>query len=307
MPALDPKRLIELLRIAQHGSYTRAAAAQGVSQPALSNSMAVLEKSLGVRVLERARHGATLTDVGRMLVGHAEAIDAVLARAASDVELKQHGLEGSLILGVSPIACADIVPDALARLKREIPNIAIHVWERPDDDLTASLRSGEIDVMISPTGLMTDPPDIECHVLLHDIFVVILRREHALARLNSVSLSELRGQEWVMPNEHTTMRRQIEALFAAENEPWPMSCITTDSITGMKSIVIRSNCVSVASARLMRLEAQAGYLACLPLSKPHFVREICLRHRRQGSLTPVAQRFIATIHAVAKEMRRAGL
>ena len=54
---LDPKRLLDLLRIAEHGSYTRAAAAQGVSQPALSNSIAALEKALGVRVLERTRHG----------------------------------------------------------------------------------------------------------------------------------------------------------------------------------------------------------------------------------------------------------
>jgi DNA-binding transcriptional LysR family regulator len=57
----DPKRLLELLQIAKHGSYTRAAAAQGISQPALSNSIAVLERSLGVRLLDRTRHGATLT------------------------------------------------------------------------------------------------------------------------------------------------------------------------------------------------------------------------------------------------------
>src|SRR5262245_45708592 len=89
MPPIDPKRLIELLRIAEHGSYTRAAAAQGVSQPALSNSIAVLEKSLGVRVLERTRHGATLTDVGRLLASHAAALDSVLARAAGEVALKK--------------------------------------------------------------------------------------------------------------------------------------------------------------------------------------------------------------------------
>jgi len=83
MPRLDPKRLIELLRIAEHGSYTRAAAAQGVSQPALSNSIAVLERALGVRVLERTRHGATLTDVGRLLASHAAPWQVCAVRAWS--------------------------------------------------------------------------------------------------------------------------------------------------------------------------------------------------------------------------------
>ena len=74
-PSVDPKRLIELLRIADRGSFTRAAAALGVSQPALSNSVAVLEKMLGVRVFDRTRNGATLTEFGRLLAGHAAAIE----------------------------------------------------------------------------------------------------------------------------------------------------------------------------------------------------------------------------------------
>jgi DNA-binding transcriptional LysR family regulator len=305
MPAPDPKRLIELLRIAQHGSYTRAALAQGVSQPALSSSIAVLEKKLGVRLLKRSRHGATLTEFGQMLVGHAEAIDAVLARAAGDIELKKHGLEGSLIVGVSPIACVDIVPDAIARLKRDVPNISVYVQERPDDELITCLRSGEIDVMISPTGLATDPPDIECQVLLQDMFVVIMRGAHRLARRKSIALADLRDQPWVMPNERTTMWRQIEALFAAENEPWPLHCVATNSITAVKSLVIRSDCVSVSSGRLVRLEARAGHIACIPLRNRHFMREICLRCRRQAVLTPVAQRFIAAVHDVVDNIRRA--
>src|SRR5580693_7287968 len=115
---VDPKRLIELLRIADRGSFTLAAAALGVSQPALSNSVAVLEKMLGVRVFDRTRNGATLTEFGRLLAGHAAAIDSVLSRAVDELEAKKRGLEGSLVVGVSPIACIDIVPAAVARQAR---------------------------------------------------------------------------------------------------------------------------------------------------------------------------------------------
>ena len=154
--APDPKRLLELLQIAKHGSYTRAAAAQGISQPALSNSIAVLERSLGVRLLDRTRHGATLTDFGRLLASHAESLDALLARASEDVRLKKLGMEGSLAVGISPVASVELVPNAIARVKHETPDISVRIYERPDDQLLESLRSGEIDAMVSPAGLLTD-------------------------------------------------------------------------------------------------------------------------------------------------------
>ena len=296
---IDPKRLLDLLRIAEHGSYTSAAGALGVSQPALSNSIAALEKALGVRVLDRNRHGATLTEFGRLLATHAEALQSVLSRASNDIAGKKRGVDGSLAIGVSPIACVDVVPDAVAALKREAPTVSIRIHELPDDQLLAHLRTGEIDVMVSPTGLLTDPPEIDREVLMHDTFVAIMRPKSPFAKRRNLKLSELRNAEWVMPNIHTTMWQQIEALFVAENEPWPQHCVITNSITALKSLVMRTNSVSLSSARLVRLECDAGYLKAVALRKPHFAREICLRKRKTGSLSPLTQRFIELLRAGA--------
>ena len=298
---LDPKRLLDLLAIAGHGSYTRAAAALGISQPALSNSIAALEKALGVRVLERTRSGATLTDFGRLLASHAEALQSALSRAAGDVALKKDGMEGSLVIGVSPVACVDIVPDAVTLLKGATPNVSVRIHELPDDQLLAQLRAGEIDLMVSPTGFIADLPDIEREVLLRDRFVVIMRPQNPLAKRKALSLRELRRAEWVMPNAHTTMWRQIEALFAAENEPWPATCVSTNSVTALKSLVMRSDSVSVSSTRLVKLECEAGYLKGVPLRDAHFSREICLRRRKNLGLMPLTRRFIEILRRVATD------
>lgn len=214
-----------------------------------------------MRVLERTRYGATLTDFGRLLASHAGALQSALSRASGDVALKKDGMEGSLAIGVSPVACVDIVPDAVALLKHAAPNVSVRIHELPDDQWLAQLRTGEIDLMVSPTGLMADLPDIEREVLLHDAFAVIMRPENPLARRKALSLRELRRAEWVMPNLHTTMWRQIEALFAAENEPWPATCVSTNSVTALKSLVMRSDIVSISSTRLVKLECGAGRLA----------------------------------------------
>ena len=298
--SVDPKRLIELLRIADRGSFTRAAQALGVSQPALSNSMAVLEKMLGVRVFERTRNGAMLTEFGQLLAGHAAAIDSVLSRAADELEAKKRGLEGSLVVGASPVACIDIVPGAVARLKRETPNLVVSIEERADDELIAGLRSGEIDLVVNSAGLMVEGPDIVSETLARDAFVVAMRAKHRLAGKKSLLIADLREEQWVLPSPHTTMSRQIELLFAAENQAWPLQAIITNSITALKSIIMLSDCVTILSARLVQLEMKARRMACVPMRKQHFTREICLR-RRRAPRSPLVERFITAVRATAAE------
>jgi len=302
---MDAKRLRDLLRISEHGSYTRAAAAEGISQPALSNSIAVLEKELGIRVLDRTRRGATLTDFGRLLVSHAALLESLLSRAAEDVRLKKLGLEGSLSIGVSPIACAEIVPDAVARLKRDTPNVRIMVEQQPDDALLRRLRMGEIDLMVSPAGLLSDPPDIERQLLFHDSFIVIAALDNPIARRRSISLGELRDATWAMPDAQTAMSRHIEALFAAEDVPWPNNCVVTNSMTAIRSLVMRGDCISITSKMLVALDLRAGFLAGIALRGQNLMREISLRTRHNSKATPLVERFVGHLRAVAADIRGA--
>ncbi len=119
-------------------------------------------------------------------------------------------------MGVSPVACIDIVPAAVARLKRETPNIVIAIDERADDELIAGLQSGEIDLVVNSAGLLADGPDVICETLARDVFVVAMRSGHRLAGRKSLLIVDLRDEQWVMPGPHTTMSRQVELLFSAE-------------------------------------------------------------------------------------------
>lgn len=297
--ALDPKRLIELLAIADAGSFTKAAASRRVSQPALSSSMALLEKALGVRVLERSRNGAALTEYGRLLATHAQALTSLLARAAGDVRLKKEGLEGLLAIGTSPLASVALVPGAVARISHKSPNIRVQIHERPDDQLVRGLITGELDAVVSPAGPIGDPREIVSDVLLKDIAVVVMRRRHPLARRKHVALRDLRNAQWVLPDAHTAMWRHTEVLFAAENEPLPASYVSTNSILALRALILRSDCVTLAPPHLMKLELAAGQLVGVPLRKPHFTHEIVLRTRRDQALSPLAQRFVAALRAEA--------
>jgi len=301
---LDPKRLMELLSIAETGSFTKAAAVRRVSQPALSNSMAVLEKALGVRVLDRSRSGAALTEYGRLLTTHAQALSALLERASDDVRLRRQGLEGLLTIGASPLACVELVPNAVAAVERKSPNVRIQVDERPDDQLVHGLRTGAFDVTVSPAGAEVDAPDVVSESLIADVPVVIVRRGHPLARRRRITFKELDGARWVFPSAHTAMWRHIEALFAAGDIAWPANYVTTNSVLVLRSLVMRTDSVTISSPHVMRLELAAGRLVGIPLAKPHFVREIVLRTRRDQPLSPLATRFVVALRTEASALRR---
>ena len=100
---IDPRHLRILLAIAEQGSFTRAAVAQRISQPAMSSAIALLEKQLGVRVLERGRHGARLNEFGQLLIRHARGLHALLDQAKAEIDRKRLGYEGPLKIGGTPV------------------------------------------------------------------------------------------------------------------------------------------------------------------------------------------------------------
>src|SRR5262245_48825256 len=163
---VDPRHLRILLAIAEHGTFTRAAAAQRISQPAMSSAIARLEKQLGVRVLERGRHGADLNEFGRLLVRHARGLHALLGQAKAEIDLKRLGYEGPLKIGGTPVTLIELIPAAIERLTRGNPRISITVMEGVDEALLDKLRAGEIDGMVSGGGQGPPPPDIAQEELL---------------------------------------------------------------------------------------------------------------------------------------------
>ena len=296
---MDPKRLLELRHIAQLGSLSRAAAHLGISQPALSKNIAVLERSIGAHVVERTRQGSTLTEIGQLLLRHSDGLNALLARASEEVEEMKRGLSGSLTIGVSPVATAALVPRAIAALLAETPNISAAIFERSDDELIRQLRAGEIDLAVSPAGTLRPTSDIRAETITRDRFAVFVRRRHPLSNKKTVSLRDFRTAQWVVPDSHTAMYRQIEALFASQREPWPQTLVLTNSITTLKSLIMWSDFATISSTVLMRPEVEAGYLVALPLRGANPSREITVRTRTHPAPNALVTRFITHVRVVA--------
>ena len=296
--ALDPRHIQILLAIAQHGSFSAASQALNTSQPALSNRIAQLERQLGTRIFDRGRHGATLTDVGHLLLRHARALDAVLQQAQTEVELKKRGMVGPLVIGLTPVAAIELVPRALAEFPAS--KIAVSTTEELDEVLLGKLGASELDLIVGTIGLRMANFPVEEEHLLESSFAVAVNANHKFRHRRRISLRELTEEQWALPPPGGAYRRYVEAIFLNNGIAFPLGCWTANTWVSLKAIVQHTNCVALLPRHTVRLEEKAGVLRAIRLADPSPARPIGIIHARSRPLSPVAERFREALRKVAK-------
>jgi DNA-binding transcriptional LysR family regulator len=296
---VDPRHLRMLLTVAEHGSFTLAAAAHGISQPAMSSGIALLEKQLGARVLERGRHGARPNELGELLLRHARGLEALLEQAKAEIDLRRAGAEGPLLIGGTPVTLIELVPAAVEEIARGNNRIAVTVLEGGDENLLAKLRAGEIDVMVSGIG-QAPPPDIAQEVLTELPFDAVVNARHPLAGRKIMRLKDLAGAQWALPTPDNAFHRHLQAIFLAAGVPFPDSAWSCGSLLALKSMVIHASCVSILPRNAIALEARTKVLRSIRLSDVRSRRQIGASTLRTRAPSPTAGRFLAVLRSVAR-------
>src|SRR4051812_48615591 len=145
---LDPRRLLTFREVAHRGSFSRAAEALALTQPAVSQQLAALERQLGARLLDRGPGGVAPTALGAVLLAHADALADRLALAGTQLGELVGAEARRLRIGSFPSALATIVPAAIARLREAEPEIEVSVVEGSSVDLAASVGAGELHLAV---------------------------------------------------------------------------------------------------------------------------------------------------------------
>jgi DNA-binding transcriptional LysR family regulator len=197
---LDVRRMRVLREVAARGSFSAAADALAYTQSAVSQQIAALEREAGTRLVERNARGVRLTDAGRVLVGHADAILARLADAEAQLEAIAGLRGGRLRLASFPSAGATIMPEAIARFRERHPGVELTLEPAEPEPSLVKLRAGEVDLVLDITAGYRPPSDdvYERVHLLDDPMYVALPKGHPLARKRNLKLSELADESWIL-------------------------------------------------------------------------------------------------------------
>lgn len=213
LPSLRQLQYLKLL--AEHGSFSRAAEAAHVSQPALSTGIQELERILGSPVVERTRGAVILTAVGEEAVVRAE---DVLARTEDMVEAARNAgkpLCGRFRLGVIPTIAPFLLPAKLPGLKTAYPDLRLFIREDLTPRLVAALKSGQLDAAV--IALPYDTSGLRHARIGFDEIMGVAPSNHPLAEAETLKPGALDAADLILLEDGHCLRDQ--ALTAFDLEP----------------------------------------------------------------------------------------
>jgi DNA-binding transcriptional LysR family regulator len=183
------KHLKSFLAVAATLNFRQAARQVGVTQPAVSQHIAQLERELGVKLFDRTRHWVSLTTAGEALRGGATEGLATIDRSI-DLARKMGGLrEKTVIVGQLDYISHAFLPQAITAVKKRMPEVLVELINLPPKEAVQAARDGRVDVGF---GLGTiDEPDLVHREVVRGRWVVWMPEAHPLTRLEAVPMAEL--------------------------------------------------------------------------------------------------------------------
>jgi molybdate transport repressor ModE-like protein len=199
---IDVQRLRILRAVAEHGSFSKAAAALRFTPSAVSQQIAALERTVGTQVVHRSTRGVVLTEPGRLLVEAEETISAELRHTETEIARLADGRR-TLTVATFTTGGRHLLPSALVRLSAAHPEVELTVLEREPEDSIPMVRAGLADLALAyrfGKPLPFRPDDrggLSWTPVMDDPMSIVLRRDHPFAGRDSVDMTEIAGERWV--------------------------------------------------------------------------------------------------------------
>ncbi len=294
---MELSQLRYFLKVAERRNFTRAGEELGVTQPALSRSIAKLEAELGQPVFDRRSKDVALTDAGQLLQSRAEQILALVGDTLA--ELTDDGEKGRVRVGAIPTVAPYLLPTILREFRTLCPQAQVIALEETTEKLLHRLRQGEIDV-----GLLAAPitePHLESKALFDEELLLVLPAGHSLTKFERITLNDLREHPFVLLDETHCLSGAVVA-FCQRRSFQPVSVQHTSQLATVEELVTLGHGISLIPemARRHDHDPRRVYRS---LSHPRPMRTIVLvwnPYRFQSKLT---QRFKECARKAAPSVR----
>jgi DNA-binding transcriptional LysR family regulator len=207
---MDPRRVLTFRAVAHERSFSAAARALALTQPAVSQQVAALEREVGARLLDREPGGLKLTRAGEILLQHADALADRLQLASSQLDEIAGAERSRLRIGAFPSALAALIPKSVARLNAS----EVLLEEGATQALAERVRRGELHLAVGfqdAAQPRREHEGTERRDLTREPFLVALWPGHPLAERDAVPIAALAGEPWVAPSGDGVIARTCQA------------------------------------------------------------------------------------------------
>lgn len=274
--------------VAEHLHFRDAAAAIGMSQPALSGAVSALEVALGVQLLERTTRKVLLSPAGERLAVRAKAVLEAVGELMEEAEAVRAPFTGVLRLGVIPTVAPYLLPNVLRLVHDRYPDLDLQVHEEQTSSLLEGLGAGRLDLLLLAVPLGV--PGVTELPLFDEDFVLVTPDDHWLGGRQDIPREALRELHLLLLDEGHCLRDQALDICreAGRTEGAPVTTTAAGLSTlvqlvagGLGVTLLPRTAVDVETGRGGRL--QTGYFAELTLHAGSPWRCARVRHDRESS------------------------
>jgi LysR family carnitine catabolism transcriptional activator len=290
----DIRHIRAFVAVARLGSFTRAAAALHVSQPALTVQIRQLEAALTVRLFDRNNRRVAITRAGRGFVAPFERVlmdlDAIADQAR---DLSSHR-RGFVAVAALPSIAAGLLPRAIGLIARSHEGLVVRVRDVVAGRVLELVKSGDVDFGIG--SVIRPDPDVALEPLLWDRLWAIARRDHPIGRRRSITLRELSAQPLVLTGPDSSLRQILERAFDQHRLPAHIAQEATYMTTAI-GMVKAGLGVAVLPGSALELATDLG-IRSVAIQRPVLHREIVILRRVDRSLSAAAQKLADTLRTL---------
>jgi DNA-binding transcriptional LysR family regulator len=274
--------------VVQCGSMAKAAAELGVSQPTVSEIVADLEHTFGVRLLDRVSRGVEPTIYGEALLKRGVAAFDELKQSTRDIAFLADPTIGELKIGCAESIAAAVLPAIVERFAQLYPRVIVHVDDVPSTAL-ALLRERKHDLLMArvvrPLGY---EEDFTIETLLDDQLLVTADPRNRWARRRRIDLAELVDESWVLPPAGSWADVVVAEAFQARGLPMPKVNFITMSVHLRTHLLADGRSISV----FPRSVANRYGLKMLPVDFPLRPWPVVMVTLKNRTLSPIVERFL---------------
>lgn len=273
--------------VAEKGSFSAAAAAMHMTQPAVTMQVQALEEHFGTKLLNRSTKKIELTESGRMLIPFARRSIELMRETDTEMARFTHKLEGRLQFGASNTIGEYVLPPLLVPFGRQHPDIAISLKVMNTTQILDEIARHTLNF-----GLVEAPvvhPDIISESVMQDELRLIVPAGHALADRTSITLEEASAHPFVLREEGSGTRQVMEEEWKAKGiDPRSLQTVMELGSTGaVKSAVEAGLGVTMLSPSSVKHELALGLLHAVPIADASFKRQF-YSIRLKSTLLPIA-------------------
>jgi DNA-binding transcriptional LysR family regulator len=303
---LKLRDLDTFLAVADCKSMAKAAAHLAVSQPAVSNAIAGMEHTLGIKLFDRTAGGVEPTLYGRALIKWAVAVFDDVRQGVKEIDYLADPNTGELRVVANDTIIGGLLPAICERLSHHKLGITVDVVQASGRARTyREIRERNVDVVLGRVDVEEAEEDLETEILFEEHLFVVAKSGSRWARARKIKFSDVADEPWALPRPETASGHQLMRAFRSIGRQGPRTAVLCNSIEMRFAMLATGRYLTVLPRSVLQFCSNRVPFKVLPVELPYPpTMPVGLTTLKNRTLSPVAQTFMEFARQVARPLAR---